>query len=310
MTFSVTKLNKTSVVYDITVQTDHSFTVGDGKYVVHNCSGGYIADSINGFYSHAKEIALLTQEGFGTSGYLGDIRHRGAPISRGGTASGVMPVFKQYLTIMRDVAQGTSRRGSWAGYLPIEHGDFDEIVDYIKAFPDDANIGWNISDAFIAKLDAGDPEAHRRYKKMMMLKMLTGKGYIFKPDAVNRANPQMYKDLGLDVKASNLCFTGDTIIEIKDDETSTQYSIRLDDFIEKYEFGYYPTVFVKTYKNGEITWSKISAAAQTGVATELYEIESTSGRTIRCTGNHKIFTKNRGYVEARDLIESDELLES
>lgn len=179
--------------------------MGTDRGLPVSCSGGYIEDSVNGFYSHGKEIALLTQEGFGTSGYLGVIRPRGAPISRGGTASGVMPVFKQYLNIMRDVAQGTARRGSWAGYLPIEHDDFDEIADFIKAFPDDANIGWNISDAFIARLDANDPEAHRRYKKMMMLKMLTGKGYIFKPDSVNRANPQMYKDLGLNVKASNLC---------------------------------------------------------------------------------------------------------
>lgn len=179
--------------------------MGTDRGLSVSCSGGYIADSVNGFYSHGKEIALLTQEGFGTSGYLGDIRPRGASISRGGTASGIMPVFKQYINIMRDVAQGTARRGSWAGYLPIEHEDFDEIADYIKAFPDDANIGWNISDDFIARLDAGEPEAHRRYKKMMMLKMLTGKGYIFKPDSVNRANPQMYKDLGLNVKASNLC---------------------------------------------------------------------------------------------------------
>jgi len=47
---------------------------------------------------------------------------------------------------MRDVAQGTARRGAWAGYLPLEHGDFDELCDFLAAEPDDVNIGWIISD--------------------------------------------------------------------------------------------------------------------------------------------------------------------
>jgi len=66
---------------------------------------------------------------------------------------------------------------------------------------------------------------------------------------------------------------------------------------------------VKTFLNGEVVWSKVSNAAKTADVTELYEIEAPSGRVIRCTGDHKIYTKNRGYVEARFLEETDELLE-
>src|SRR3546814_15509356 len=43
-----------------------------------SCSGGYICDSIEGFYEGYKEAAILTKHGFGTSGYLGDIRPRGS----------------------------------------------------------------------------------------------------------------------------------------------------------------------------------------------------------------------------------------
>ena len=39
----------------------------------------------------------------------------------------------------------------------------------------------------------------------MKMKMLTGKGYFFFVDKVNRMNPPMYKDKGLLVKASQLC---------------------------------------------------------------------------------------------------------
>jgi ribonucleoside-diphosphate reductase alpha chain len=182
-----------------------------------SCSGGYIEDSIFGFYSHNLESALLTKEGFGTSGYLGDIRHRGSPISIGGTASGSLPVFSMLLQTMRDVAQGTARRGAWAGYIEIDHNDFDEIADYVKEYPDDANIGWNITDKFVEKLNAGDEEAIRRYQKVMKLKLLSGKGYFFFPDKVNRANPETYKKHGLSVKASNLC----SEITLHSDESHT-----------------------------------------------------------------------------------------
>lgn len=178
---------------------------GTNKGLPVSCSGGYIDDSINGFYSSYHETAMLTKNGFGTSGYLGDIRPRGSVISSGGRASGLLPIVKHFVQDMRDVAQGTSRRGAWAGYVPAEHGDFFELANYIEHNPDDLNIGWNISDAFLEKLNQGDADAVSRWKRMMKLKCVTGKGYFFKVDEVNRKSPEAYKKFGLKVKASNLC---------------------------------------------------------------------------------------------------------
>lgn len=169
------------------------------------CSGGVIEDSIDGFYKARYETAILTKYGFGTSAYLGDIRPRGSVISVGGTASGVVPVFKGFVQDMRDVAQGTARRGAWAGYLPIDHPDFDELCDFLAAEQDDVNIGWVISDKVIKLLHDNEPEILRRYQKAMKTKMTTGKGYFWKVDAANRHSPAMYKDKGLSVKSSNLC---------------------------------------------------------------------------------------------------------
>ena len=170
-----------------------------------SCSGGYIADSIDGFYTARRETAILTKYGFGTSGFLGDIRGRGSKISVGGRASGVLPVFKGFVRDMQEVSQGATRRGAWAGYLSIEHSDFDELCDFLHHYPDDLNVGWNVSDAFISKLENGDAEALRRYKKALKTKMVTGKGYFFFVDKVNRQRPLSYEAYGLDVKASNLC---------------------------------------------------------------------------------------------------------
>ena len=179
--------------------------MGTNRGMPVSCSGGVVSDSIDGFYTAYRETALLTKYGFGTSGYLGDIRPRGSKISVGGKASGVVPVFKRFVQDMRDVAQGTARRGAWAGYLPIDHGDFDELVEHVMADPDDANVGWVATSQFITLLNSGDKEALRRYQKAMKAKMVLGKGYWSFIDKINDKRPEWYKALGLYVKASNLC---------------------------------------------------------------------------------------------------------
>ena len=79
------------------------------------------------------------------------------------------------------------------------------MCNHIIALPDDVNVGWNVSDDFTARLDAGDEDAVARYQKALKVKMLTGKGYYFFVDKVNRLSPPMYTDRGLKVYASNLC---------------------------------------------------------------------------------------------------------
>jgi len=170
-----------------------------------SCAGSYISDNLDSIYKGKHEIAALTKAGFGTASYLGDIRHRGAEISVGGKASGLLPIIKGFQQDMEYVSQGTARRGSWAGYVPIDHPDFDEVCDHLEHNPDGNNIGWNISNAFISQLENKDPEAIRRYGKAMKTKMVTGKGYFFFPDKANDKRPQWYVDQELDIKSPQLC---------------------------------------------------------------------------------------------------------
>ena len=178
---------------------------GTNRGLPVSCAGSYIPDSIDGIYKAKHETAMLTKMGFGTAGYLGDIRPRGTPISVGGKSTGVLQVIEGIQQDMEYVAQGTSRRGSWAGYLPIDHGDFDEVCTYLEQHPDGNNIGWNVSDEFVERLKSGDGDAIRRYGKALKTKMVTGKGYFFFPSKAERRRPQWYKDQNLDVKAPQLC---------------------------------------------------------------------------------------------------------
>lgn len=181
-----------------------------------SCSGGYVPDSIDGFYSHRKEVALLTKHGFGTSGYLGDIRPRGASISTGGRASGILPVLKGLVQDCRDVSQGGVRRGSYAGYIGIDHADFDEIVNYMEKEPDDLNIGWNVSDEFNKALEEGTGDARRRFGRALKAKLVTGKGYFWFPDKAQRKLPKYYPIRHV---ASNLC--SEILLPCDDEHTFT-----------------------------------------------------------------------------------------
>lgn len=178
---------------------------GTNRGLPVSCAGVYFPDSIDGIYKAKREVALLTKHGFGTAGYMGDIRQRGAPISIGGKSMGVLPVIDGLEQDMTYVAQGTTRRGAFAAYLPVDHGDFHEVVDYLAAHDDGVNIGWNWYDHNTQAIYDGCEETDLRWCKIQKTRMQTGKGYKYFPDKVNRARPQMYKDLGLAVRAAQLC---------------------------------------------------------------------------------------------------------
>lgn len=169
-----------------------------------SCSGAYVPDSVLGFYNTRKQNALLTKEGFGTSAYIGDVRPRGSKM-KNGEASGAQPVARMFVTDSMDISQGSNRRGAVSWYYPIDGDDFNELVHYLETFTDGNNAGWCITDNFRDKLLAGDKEAVKRWGQMLSCKGNVGSGYQFFVDKVNRANPPMYKDKGLKVKASNLC---------------------------------------------------------------------------------------------------------
>ena len=183
--------------------------MGTSRGLPVSCAGSYVHDSIDGFYSARHEAAILTKHGFGTSGYLGDIRPRGARISTGGKASGVMPVLNGFRQDSREVSQGNARRGSFATYVDMSHDDFYEVADHLANDPDDLNIGWNITDEVskailtpTAEADERQAELKRRFARSMKTKLVTGKGYYWFVDKANRKLPKYYP---IPNKASNLC---------------------------------------------------------------------------------------------------------
>lgn len=179
--------------------------LGTNRGLPVSCEGSYVEDSVWGFYDTLKEAAILSQHGFGTSAYLGDVRERGAKFSDNGKANGVVPVFLDFVTMTNNISQGSTRRGSWAGYLPVDHPDFFELADLIFREPANKNVGWIFTKEFIDRMMNKDQDALERYKRVLKIRAVLGKGYIWKVDTVNDMQTESYKANGLKNKASNLC---------------------------------------------------------------------------------------------------------
>lgn len=261
---------------------------GTNRGLPVSCSGGHVEDSILGFFDARRESAVLTKNGFGTSAYLGDIRPRGSLVGSGGKADGIVPVIKGFVQDSRDVKQGTNRRGAWAGYVPIEHGDFWELIRFLEKEPDDLNIGWNISDDFIQRLNNGDEDALLRYQEVLKVKMVTGKGYIWFIDKANRKLPDYYP---IENKASNLCVAGDQRV-VTDRGILTAF--------ELYQQGGEMRLYDNTQTVSASPMELIERDAPT------YKVTLANGMTHTVTSYHKIMT-DQGCKEAINLRIGDKV---
>ena len=106
---------------------------------------------------------------------------------------------------------------------------------------------------------------------------------------------------------SNLCcVTGETQVTFRHEDGRIE-QMSMSSAVERFNLGGLTNSKIKSFKNGEVSWESVSAAIKTKTVTELYEIEDDNGNILRCTGNHLVYTKNRGYVRADELVETDEL---
>jgi ribonucleoside-diphosphate reductase alpha chain len=289
-----------------------------------------VPDSKEGLVDALSETNWLSMLGGGVGVYF---NIRGADEK----SVGVIPHMKVYDDSSLAYKQGTTRRGSYAMYIDISHPDIIGFLEMRKETGDqnrrclNLHHGVNIPDSFMQIIEncMRDPSfddswelkdpasgkvhetvsAKALWASILELRAGAGRGepYIHFIDNVNNAVKPFLKERGYYVSQSNLCLRGDTTITVED--SGECETLPISEFVVKWEMGFYSSPRVKTYKDGYTLFSPVSAAAVTGKASTLIRIETEAGKVIECTTNHLIFTKNRGWVEASDLKEDDELVE-
>jgi ribonucleoside-diphosphate reductase alpha chain len=186
-----------------------------------SCFGSYIDDSMDSILFGHAENGMLMKSGGGTSGFFGAVRHRGAPIKNSGTSNGSVHFMKLFNTLADVVSQGNVRRGYFSAYLPIEHPDADEFLDIgTEGNPiQGLTTGITVTSAFLEKVKAGDPQARKLWAKVLQRRSEIGYPYVFFTDNMNNGKPEVYKDKGMKIHASNMC--SEIALPSSNDETFT-----------------------------------------------------------------------------------------
>lgn len=142
------------------------------------------------------------------------------------------------------------------------------------------------------------------WKEFLRIWFETGDFYISSKEGINLSN--YLKDYGL-AHCANLCVDENTLLNIKIDNIHSETQIiKIKDLINLLKNHKVYTLSKNLDKNIE-EYNLITECLFTNPESkDNYEIEDEkTGYKIICTGDHKIFTKNRGYVMAKHLLSTD-----
>jgi len=200
---------------------------GTSRGLPISCFLNYVPDSRFGLSDHYDENIWLASAGGGVGGYWGDVRSNGTSTSSGSKSTGSIPFMHVVDSQMLAFNQGVTRRGSYAAYMNISHPEIEEFIAMRKTTGGDLNRkclnlhnGVNISNEFLDAVQDDkdwrliDPKSKEAVKsvsardlwwQIIHTRAETGEPYIINLDNCNEHLPKEQKELGLEIKQSNLC---------------------------------------------------------------------------------------------------------
>ena len=192
-----------------------------------SCFLNYVPDSRRGLSDHYDENIWLASSGGGIGGYWGEVRSNGVATRHGSRSTGSIPFMHVVDAEMLAFNQGTTRRGSYAAYSDIDHPEIEEFINMRKESGGDINRKYlnihnavNLTDEFLRAVQDDDdwrlidPKTGEAVKtvsardlwwQLLNARAETGEPYLINIDRCNQELRQEQKDLGLEIKQSNLC---------------------------------------------------------------------------------------------------------
>ena len=106
----------------------------------------------------------------------------------------------------------------------------------------------------------------------------------------------------------NPCLSADSMITVKN-ENDEIYQAKIKELADKKTNGdKLPLALTMNEKTGAIEWDSISDAFLTKTNASLIEIELEDGTKLKLTPDHKVYTENRGWINAAKLTYDDVLV--
>lgn len=141
--------------------------------------------------------------------------------------------------------------------------------------------------------------ARELFSLLVKERLETGRIYILNVDNANK-----YSSWNDKVNMTNLCLSGDTEVHIS--INNNLMTVSLKECIDLLKDGKNIDILSKNINTDNIEFKKILAGELTRFNSEVIKVEDVeTGKYIICTPDHKIYTKNRGYVEAEKLNQDD-----
>lgn len=259
-----------------------------------SCFLTYLSDSAEGLVDTLSETNWLSMIGGGVGIGVG-IR------ASDEKSTGIMPHMKTYDACSLAYQQSKTRRGSYAAYLRVDHPDILVFLEMRKPTGDqnmkalNMHHGVVIPDSFMeiiekSMLDGNFDDswelkqphtgavvetvsARDIWQRILEIRMQTGEPYILFIDTANELLPKYQKDLGLEIRQSNICVAPETPIL-----TSKGY----------HEIASLENTFVDVW-NG-VEWSNVEIK-KTGTGVELVTVNFSDGSSIDCTPEHKFYVQ-------------------
>ena len=200
---------------------------GTSRGLPISCFLNYVPDSRQGLSDHYDENIWLASHGGGIGGYWGDIRSNGISTRHGSKSTGSIPFMHVVDSQMLAFNQGVTRRGSYAAYMDISHPEIEEFINMRKESGGDIHRkclnlhnGINLTNEFLEAVKNDDewrlidPKTKQAVKsvdarylwwQIIDARAETGEPYMINIDTCNEHLPDSLKDLGLEIRQSNLC---------------------------------------------------------------------------------------------------------
>ena len=301
-----------------------------------NCYVLDVKDSIEGIFNTCSKMASTYSYGGGVGVDISNLRPDGAIVHNAARfTSGAVSFMKTFDTVTEVIGQ-QGRRAALMCSIDINHPDVEEFID-VKANTDKitfANISVRVNDKFMkaveedsdyllrwpCTMDISDEDTKRILDSIDTYDSLyTEDGFhyfkkikakrIFEKLAKNNwdyAEPgilywdrikswhMMSENPEFNYGGVNPCVTGDTLIQTVEGE------VPIKDLVGKHPYVYCMD------NDGKLTIKQAIKVWKTRENASLIKVTTGKG-TLICTPNHKIYTTNRGYVEAELLRKGDKI---
>ena len=272
-----------------------------------------IGDSIEGWADAVKVLVKSYFEGGSSIVFdFSDIRAKGSQlVTSGGKAPGPQPLKECLLKIQ--------------GILDLKNNNEKlstiEVHDMVCHIADAVLAGGIRRAALISLFSADDeemiscksgqwwelnPQRGRANNSAVLLRNKLTEEFFFnlweKIKLSGSGEPGIYLNNDKDWGTNPCCATGDTKIQTSKGELTIS---KID---ERVKAGESLDVLSYDSKNKVCEYQRVDASDIMRRDADVIELELEDGRTIKLTPDHKVYTENRGYVEAAKLTEDDILL--